>query len=312
MSEPGPSDESLRVAAMVARFLALAGIDDAELTPEAQHRLDGPLAEIGAQGLRESDLAVLGQAYLRAVGRVVAAEVEALSRLHGLAPGGDPEELSRAATRMLPLGREVFDVLHGVLLTRAVGPHGQGWDRSRRSRVPTAVAHVDVIDSTAFLETAAQAGTQRLVDGLFAAAQAAVRGRAVEVAKYVGDGVFLLGPDPEAVAAASLACIDGLDRLAGLRSRAGLAFGRVVYRAGDVFGRPVNLSHRLTKASREGVLLVAALAPARLPAVLCGNPRELELRGIDGPVAAYELVGGDLAVVPARGQRGRERRASST
>ena len=287
--EPIFPTDGYKAREMVAKFVSLAGIDDPQLTAEAEQLLQRQVTEIGEQGLRESDLAVMGQAYIRAVGRIVAAEAEAVSRLRRAAAGGSEAQMRAVADRLLPLGRDVFDVLHSLLLRRAVAGMPNALDRSRRSRQPTAVAHVDVIGSTALLERATVADTQRLVDGLFASAQSAVRGRAVEVTKYVGDGVFLVGSDPSDVAAASLHCIHGLAQRVGLRARAGLAFGPVVHRAGDVFGLPVNLSHALTKAASEKTLLAAAVAPARLPAAMCTAPHRIQVRGLDAVVQAYEV-----------------------
>jgi adenylate cyclase len=162
-------------------------------------------------------------------------------------------------------------------------------DRSRRSLQPAAVAHVDVVNSTGLLERASLSDTQRMVDGLFASAQSAIRGRPVEVVKYVGDGVFLAGSDPLEVASASLDCLGSLAADVGLTARAGLAYGRVVRRAGDVFGMPVNLSHALTKSANPGAMLAAGVGEAQLPAVMCTNPRTLEVRGLNGPLVAYEV-----------------------
>ncbi|HET9075249.1 MAG TPA: hypothetical protein VFN48_11785 [Solirubrobacteraceae bacterium] len=279
--------EHQRASEMVERFLSLAGISDQELVSEASRLLQRQIAEIRREGLREPDLAVMGQAYIRAVGRIVAAETEVILRLGSTRAVTETRPERQLALRLLPLGRDVFDVLHGLLLRRAMARAQEGVDRSPRSTRPTAVAHVDVIASTALLRQASILDTQRLVDGLFGAAQAAVRDRPVEVIKYVGDGVFLAGPDPREVAQASLACIHELARSTGLRSRAGLAFGRVVHRAGDVFGLPVNLSHALTKRAPEGAVLATAVAPAQLPASMCRQPVELEVPGLDAPLLAY-------------------------
>jgi class 3 adenylate cyclase len=102
--------------------------------------------------------------------------------------------------------------------------------------------------------------------------------------------VFLVGTDPVEVAAASLDCIAGLAGDWGLTSRAGLAFGTVVHRAGDVFGLTVNLSHILTKQADPASLLSAAVEPALLPAELCRHPRQVHVRGLDAPVRAYALT----------------------
>lgn len=286
-SDP-PSTDASRLSEIVGRFLSLADVNDPEFTAAAERQLAEQLAEVHRLGLRESDLAVMGQAYIRSVGRIAAAEAEAVSRLRhrGDADGSHAAELTG---RFLPLGRDIFDLLHGLFLSRAVAGGPRMIDRSRRSPAPVFVAHVDVIASTAFLEHATLGQTYRLVDGLFNSAQSAIRGRAVEASKYVGDGVFLVGPEPEDVALAALDCIRGLEAEAGLTSRAGLACGRVVHRAGDVFGLPVNLCAILTKAAGPGRLLVTAEAAERLPESMRVNPRAIPIRGLEHPVDAFEL-----------------------
>ena len=63
-----------------------------------------------------------------------------------------------------------------------------------------------------------------------------------------------------------------------------------MYRAGDVFGLPVNVSQRLTKAAGPGMLLAAAVEPAQLPSTLGGQPRQVTVRGLERPLSAYEIV----------------------
>jgi class 3 adenylate cyclase len=285
------ADDFARASKIVLRFLVLAGIDDRELIVEAEQLLTTQVAQINKLGLRESDMAVIGQAYIRAVGRVGAAEDEAVSRLRDANRVAGAVESAAFAERLRVLGRNVFDVLHGSHLNRLASDDTRTVDRSRHSQQPTAVAHVDVIASTELLQRATQIETERLVDGLFTSAQAAIRGRGVEATKYVGDGVFFVGPDPTEVAVASLDCIARLDREAGLKARGGLAFGRVVHRAGDVFGLPVNISHVLTKSADPGALLVAAIADARLPVAMCGNPRDVTVAGLDPPLQVFAMTG---------------------
>jgi class 3 adenylate cyclase len=284
------ADRFTRASEMVLRFLAVSGIEDPELIDEALRLLTAQVAEINQLGLREPDLAVIGQAYIRAIGRVGAAEDEALSRLRDANGVGGAIGRAALTARLQALGRDVFEVLHRSHLSRLTAGDPQSVDRSRRSRQPAAVAHVDVIASTELLQRATQMETERLVDGLFASAQAAIRGRGVEATKYVGDGVFLVGLDPAEVASAALDCIERLLRDASLKARGGLAFGRVVHRAGDVFGLPVNVSHVLTKAANPGTLLVAAMADARLPALMCSSPREVTVAGLDAPLEAFEMT----------------------
>ena len=211
------ADELARASETVLRFLALAGIEDPQLIADAERLLTKQVAAVNQLGLREPDLAVIGQAYIRAIGRVGAAEDEALSRLRDTSPVGAATQVTELADALRVLGRDVFDVLHRSHLSRLIAGDSQSVDRSRRSQQPTAVAHVDVIASTELLQGATQIETERLVDGLFSSAQVAIRGRGVEATKYVGDGVFLVGLDPTDVAVASLAEVAGSEVVRKLR-----------------------------------------------------------------------------------------------
>ena len=64
---------------------------------------------------------------------------------------------------------------------------------------------------------------------------------------------------------ATLALLDALP-LAGLPTgHAGVAAGPLILRDGDVFGRTVNLSARLSDAATDGLLLVPTALAATLP-----------------------------------------------
>jgi adenylate cyclase len=103
--------------------------------------------------------------------------------------------------------------------------------------------------------------------------------------KYVGDGVFLVGRDVEAVVEASAHAIAVLERALPLRARAGLACGPVVRRAGDYFGPVVNLAQRLTTAAAPGTVLAAEPAVSAVDGARVRDRRLIEVRGVDEPVA---------------------------
>lgn len=156
---------------------------------------------------------------------------------------------------------------------------------------PVAIAHVDIVGSTKWLVGATQPETERMVDGLFAAAQSAVRDRSVAASQYVGDGVFLSGRDTGQVADAALRCIEALADEPGLPARAGLAYGPIVRRAGDFFGLTVNLSVGLTKVAPVGGILASEAAAALLPEAMVLRPSAVTIAGIDDPVPAALLCG---------------------
>jgi adenylate cyclase len=80
----------------------------------------------------------------------------------------------------------------------------------------------------------------------------------VRYIKSIGDEVMLVSSDPVAMLEAMLNLLDATEADAEFpRLRVGLATGMAVSRAGDWFGRPVNLASRVTGASRPGAILVS-------------------------------------------------------
>jgi class 3 adenylate cyclase len=276
--------------AAVEEMLSLADVDDEAMRVARQH-LARVSSRLGHQGATDLDLGVLGQAYIRAVGRVAAAEVETISSLVGARPSEKQDDYEAVLVgEALALGRETFHVLHGSMLRNAVRRRAMTSTTHPAADRPVAVAHVDVIGSTAMLAHASPCNTQRLVDGLFFSAQTAIRGRAVEATKYVGDGVFFVGSDRVDVVRSSLDCLRRLTDDFDLNARAGLAVGPVIRRAGDIFGLPVNLSHILTKSARPRTLLASAAAVESLPASMRSERKSLTVPGLSSRIDAIEIV----------------------
>jgi adenylate cyclase len=81
----------------------------------------------------------------------------------------------------------------------------------------------------------------------------------VRLIKTIGDAVMLQSSDTDELLAAALAIVDAADAEGeGFPQLcAGLARGEALSRAGDWFGRPVNLASRITGIARPGTVLVA-------------------------------------------------------
>ena len=79
----------------------------------------------------------------------------------------------------------------------------------------------------------------------------------VRLVKTIGDAAMLASPEPEPLLGAALALIDAADAEGDYfpQLRAGAALGPALLRAGDWFGRPVNLASRITSIARPGSLL---------------------------------------------------------
>ena len=96
------------------------------------------------------------------------------------------------------------------------------------------------------------------VAGRLAALAADAVAPPVRLVKTIGDAAMLASPDPCALIDAAFALVDAADAEGESfpQLRAGLAWGPALSRAGDWFGRPVNLADRVTGVARPGSVLV--------------------------------------------------------
>lgn len=114
----------------------------------------------------------------------------------------------------------------------------------------------------------------------------------VRLIKTIGDAAMLASPEPEPLLDAALQLIDAADAEGEdfPQLRAGAAHGQALARAGDWFGRPVNLASRITSIARPGSLLAerelreAARAPYKW-----SYAGERRLRGVREPVALFRV-----------------------
>lgn len=152
-----------------------------------------------------------------------------------------------------------------------------------------AVAFADLVGFTKLGERLDPAELGDLTDRLGELAGDVARGP-VRLVKLIGDAAMLSSNDPSELLDAALTLVaasedegEGFPRL-----RAGVAFGRAVARAGDYYGRPVNLASRITAVARPGsVLCDEALHDAAGDAYRWSFAGSRRLKGISGEVKLF-------------------------
>jgi adenylate cyclase len=79
----------------------------------------------------------------------------------------------------------------------------------------------------------------------------------VRLVKTIGDAAMLVSPEPDAMIQAAFGLVAAADAEGAVfpQLRVGLAWGSALSRAGDWFGRPVNLADRVTAIARAGSVL---------------------------------------------------------
>ena len=112
----------------------------------------------------------------------------------------------------------------------------------------------------------------------------------VRLVKTIGDAAMLVSAEGEPMVEAALRLIEAAEG-AGEdfpRIRAGIAFGPVLLRSGDYYGRPVNLASRITGVARPGSVLVDRAAKGAAPdAFDYSFAGERRLKGVDSRVKLY-------------------------
>jgi adenylate cyclase len=112
----------------------------------------------------------------------------------------------------------------------------------------------------------------------------------VRLIKTIGDAVMLTSAEPHPLIDAAMTLVD-LAAEEGERFpqlRAGIAVGAALSRAGDWFGRPVNLASRITAIARPGsVLAEREVRQVTRDVYRWSYAGERRLRGVREPVALY-------------------------
>ncbi len=147
-------------------------------------------------------------------------------------------------------------------------------------------------DLVGFTKLGEQIATEELglVAGRLNELATAVAEPPVRLVKLIGDAAMLVSADPGAMIEAALRMVEAADDEAAdfPRLRAGVACGSVLVRAGDYYGRPVNLASRLTGIAKPGsVLLDAAAKEAAGERFDYSYAGEKRLKGFDSRVKQF-------------------------
>ncbi len=178
---------------------------------------------------------------------------EAIAELR--ATGATEEEVAGAVGELIdwPALSQLVDYGHRVLLRAAL------WRRLARGGAPrtelrdVAVGFVDLVGYTALTERATRVELHALLDRFEGLVYDTVAERGGRVVKTIGDEVMFVSADPFIAVDTALALVDATtaDDLVP-PARAGIAFGEVLARDGDYYGRVVNLASRLVNTARRG------------------------------------------------------------
>jgi len=135
---------------------------------------------------------------------------------------------------------------------------------------PQAIGFADMSGFTSLTRRATEAELRELLDRFESAATEIVGQGGGRIVKTIGDEILFQADTPGEAAEIALQLLEEADedpRLPALR--AGVAYGTVVSRLGDVYGSTVNIASRLTSIARPGAVLV----DRAMHDELAGDPR---------------------------------------
>ena len=128
-----------------------------------------------------------------------------------------------------------------------------------------AVGFVDLVGYTQTTRESDVADLRRLLERFERETSLRVTACGGRVVKTLGDAVLYVADSITGAAEVALETVEAHERDTALPEvRAGVAFGPVLTRLGDVFGDPVNLASRLTAEARPSSVLVDLAAAAAL------------------------------------------------
>lgn len=151
------------------------------------------------------------------------------------------------------------------------------------------ICFADMVDFTRLGETLdpAALGT---VTGRLGELAASVVEPPVRLVKMIGDAAMVVGPEPGPVVEAALGLVEATEAEGEdfPLLRAGVASGQALARAGDWYGRPVNLASRVTAIARPAsVLATEAVRDALADDFDWSFAGERRLKGIDDRVKLF-------------------------
>ena len=119
------------------------------------------------------------------------------------------------------------------------------------------IGFADLSGFTALTRRLSEHDLRALLETFESLATDVVGERGGRIVKTIGDEVLFQVEDPACGVEIALDLIDAVAAAPNLPElRAGLAYGEVVSRLGDVYGSTVNIASRLTSISRPGWVLV--------------------------------------------------------
>ena len=214
-----------------------------------------------------------------------------------LQPGASEAELARSygkeVEKLLPLVGPALDQILRIHLRQMVRTEAISAAERMEGSLPGArqvsVAFADLVGFTRLGEEVAPDELSRVADRLAELTGDTLRGD-VRLVKTIGDAAMLTAPEPGELLDVVLDLVAAADGEGEdfPQLRAGVASGEALSRAGDWYGRPVNLASRLTAIARPGsVLATREVRDAVRDDFKWSTAGRRKIKGVDGQPTLY-------------------------
>ena len=220
----------------------------------------------------ENGLVELARPLGNLMSRLAAAQTTFISEVLGarIALGhnvDDPELADELATQALATTQELLPILERTTLytwrrhlaaevERALFPDGSAVEHLVESR-PAVVGFIDMTGYTRLSRNVDLDELAMVLDRFESTVLDTVVAHGGRVIKNLGDEILFVIDDPVSAAEATLELLDAFTAEEHLpQVHAGLAFGPVLYRGGDVYGPVVNIAARLANLARKGTIRI--------------------------------------------------------
>jgi class 3 adenylate cyclase len=199
------------------------------------------------------------------------------------------------AEDLMPQVSAAIDTLHRHHL-QAIGRRYSdvGAPTSALNVVQLAVGFADLAGYTGLSHELEPADFATMIARFEATTGDVITGAGGTVVKRIGDAVMFIANAPGIACSLAVDLVEACARERLPKLRVGLAFGDVMVRQGDFYGRTVNLAARLVAHAEPGTALADEALHTRLATVRAGYAFAptgwYELAGFPEPVPAYQLL----------------------
>jgi adenylate cyclase len=254
---------SLEEVRALWRALGFATVDDEQrMFTEADIEALKNVKALSAVGeiddeMMRSMTRIIGQTFARLASWQGQLVMEIIEKSPELLADGSGERVLELMSNLTPVVSDLHNYVWRRQLAAYFARVESNATASPGTETSMAVGFADMADFTGFTRRSSESELRAVLGRFETLATDVVGSHRGQIVKTIGDEVLFVADDPHDGAEIALGLIEAAEDDDALpQLRAGVAFGPVVSRLGDVFGQTVNIASRLTSVARTGSVLV--------------------------------------------------------